>query len=169
MWSSLTHLLLPLGIKGSLLYWKQVLNIKFFFLISKSFPAQNFKVEFVTFPPNLVLFQCSYWCWLQSQPCIYISLKLGKLYAFPFQPLFNYYLDIHPISQSLLPFFPLLPHHSLCLLYLSPNSFSLAWIITVASQPLLKPSSSLPSSHLSLLLWHEWFFSKLSPGVFFFR
>lgn len=62
MWSSLMRLWLLLWSKDTLLYSKQVLHIKLFFLVSKSFPVQNVEMEFMIFLPNSVLFQCSYWC-----------------------------------------------------------------------------------------------------------
>lgn len=126
------------------------MSFEYKILTLKSFPVQNLKMEFMIFPPNLVLFQYSYWHWMAKSV---IHLYKPETWESPHLP------TPAPLQSTIwTSHFSMSFPYSYCL---TVSAFTiLPWIITIASQPLLEPSSSLPLSSLSLPLQHEWFFFK---------
>lgn len=150
MWSSSMHLWLWLWIKDILVYSKWVLNIKFLF-VSKSFWGQNLRMQFMIFPPDLVLYRCSYWHWMAVSAALIQARNLGIIPTLSLHHSFalwkSYFSVSHHSHCSTLwkSYFSVsrhshwksyfsVSHHSHH--HLSPRYQSLAWTIGITSQQL---------------------------------
>lgn len=134
IWSSSMHLWLWLWIKDILVYSKWVLNIKFLF-VSKSFWGQNLRMQFMIFPPDLVLYRCSYWHWMAVSAALIQARNLGIIPTLLLHHSFTLWKSYFSVSRhSHWKSYFSVSHHSHH--HLSPRYQSLAWTIGITSQQL---------------------------------